>query len=863
MAFPDERDRSIIRRAETVEGLAIDLCDWLSEFNSKRRELDLLPISESDAFEVLQLRRRSGSLYKSARVPVAAAVYGPSQVGKSLMVGQVLRPQSHSYSPLGRDENSPEPAYFRYLSFDTDLNPQSGSNEATALVTRFTTKDRIAESVSPEYPVMVKALTRMEWLRVLARGFHGECQTPDRCWQQNTLEELFEGLGREFPGKEIDRKWRMDLLDTFSYMRNVDRRGFPARESVLNGLLSRYPLSEEGYVSAAAALFWDSWESLTQLFVRINDFLTRIALDNPDPAIFTHWAGVRFLLDSQRQKVHERPSSKCFTHVAWADFHLVQHGKWYALEYRPGSGNGGLQQETIQGGMLELVMPILPQRLNEDWQKVIAQMDFLDVPGMRAGRQGPEEGKRTSADTIDEQMEIVKRGKVSYLFERYTDELQIQTLLLLLRGGNLEVQASMKANVDRWGRARYGEKIWPQKVRDPIPALFVGMTGLDEEFRNREDGVINKGLYDTRLGQLVDVLGGVMTDFGAKDKSFTNVYPIRYPGTWDTDTEQRGADAPKWDRAGRAFMESEMVKRFVQSPQLRWETSMKDDDGCLSLISAGIRSVTKADEKQDQLQREIVEVENRLLQLARAWVVDPDANVDREKRLMAARRVIEWLFDKEDLIYHRVYAIRETLCMSEGDELQLSDCAETGKFKHGEALPKQLKSFLHEWASTEVPKRWEHFIASDRVGGPWLDPNDFNGFARYLCDYLLSEHVFDHLSKALGPVINLKTRDEAARRRARRKYVRIILNDYLMNPGQATTPIATPSKVDQAADVEKNPEEEDSKFAKFGLMGGFLKRWTQRLPQALALGAGEHVQIPPGNVDLIQILEPFESRSGR
>ena len=42
-------------------------------------------------------------------------------------------------------------------------------------------------------------------------------------------------------------------------MRNVDRRGFPAKEAVLNGLLSRYPLTEDGYVAAAAALFWDNW----------------------------------------------------------------------------------------------------------------------------------------------------------------------------------------------------------------------------------------------------------------------------------------------------------------------------------------------------------------------------------------------------------------------------------------------------------------------------------------------------------------------------------------------------------------------------------------------------------------------------
>ena len=58
--------------------------------------------------------------------------------------------------------------------------------------------------------------------------------------------------------------------------------------------------------------------------------------------------------------------------------------------------------------MLELAMPVLPHRLNDDWRKVVEQMDFLDIPGMRAGRQGAEQGKRTTADTLEEQMEIVK-----------------------------------------------------------------------------------------------------------------------------------------------------------------------------------------------------------------------------------------------------------------------------------------------------------------------------------------------------------------------------------------------------------------------------------------------------------------------
>ncbi|MEE9601973.1 MAG: virulence factor SrfC family protein [Thermoguttaceae bacterium] len=851
MGFPDERDRNLIRAAEQVETLATDLCDWLSEHNPSRRTADLLPVAESDEFEMLRLRRLAGSLYTSAKVPVAAAVYGPSQVGKSLFIGQVLIPHSEQYSPIGGDETHGEPAYYKDLSFDNDLNPQSGSNEATALVTRFTTKDRIGASVSPDYPVMVRALTRVEWLRVLARGFHVECKTPNLTWQQGELEELFEEMSREFGGQEVDRKWRMDILDAFSYMRQVDRRGFQAKEAILNGLLSRYPLTEEGYVATAAALFWDSWQSLTNLFIKINNFLARITLGDHDPAIFTHWAGVRFLLDSQRTKVHERRTSKIWQRVDWADFHLVEKDKYFVLDYKPGSGNGNEELETIQAGMLELAMPILPHRLNDDWRRVVEQMDFLDVPGMRAGRQGAEQGKRTEADTLEEQMEIIKRGKVAYLFERYTDELQIQTLLLLSRGGNLEVTSQMKHHIDKWGKARYGEKAWPTKVRDEVPALFIGMTGIDEEFRNREE-YAEKGLYENRLGQLVDALGTVMNDFGGRGKAFTNTYPIRYPGTWDTDEAQRQEnDAERWVRARKAFLESEMVKQYMRAPELRWTAAMKDTDGGLSLISAGIRGVTTAEDKQKQLQKEIKEVNNRLLQLSRDWVVDPDANIDREKRLAAARKLIDWLAANEELVYYRVNALQESLCVADGDEWQLSDCIETQSRRRGDPLPRQLRNFLHEWATVSVPKRWEDYCNSHKEGGPWLDSNDMNAFTRYLRDYLITDDVFDEMLNRLGPVVNLKTRDEAARRRARRKYARIILNDLVMNPGPSMTPIKPPGG-------QGRGEEGEVDFGRFGLMGQFVKRWSNRLPPALALGAGEHVKLPPGNTELINILEPFE-----
>ena len=207
--------------------------------------------------------------------------------------------------------------------------------------------------------------------------------------------------------------------------------------------------------------------------------------------------------------------------------------------------------------------------------------------------------------------------------------------------------------------------------------------------------------------------------------------------------------------------------------------------------------MTTADDKQSQLQKEILDIKNRLLHLSRAWVVDPDANVDREKRIRVGQRVVEWLQQNELAVYYRVHALQESLAIHEGDELELSDCTEISSKRHGDPLPRHLRSFLHDWATQSVGKRWEQYTASHEDGGPWLDPNNVNALARYMSDYLLREEVFEDLLKRLGPVVNLKTRDEAARRRARRKYVRIIMNDFLMNPGPSMVPIKNPQKGEQ------------------------------------------------------------------
>ena len=238
------------------------------------------------------------------------------------------------------------------------------------------------------------------------------------------------------------------------------------------------------------------------------------------------------------------------------------------LDYRPGSGGGSEELETIQAGMLELVIPVLPHRLNDDWRKVIEQMDFLDVPGMRAGPRGRRAGQtRPSADTLEEQMEIVKRGKVSYLFERYTDELQIQTLLLLLARRQPRSQGADEVPrrevgpgpLRREGLAAQG----PRRDAGPVHRHDRHRRGVPQP----RGSTPTKALYDSRLGTLLDTLGNVMNDFGGKGKTLhqrlsRSATPA--PGTPTRRSAQR-EDPEKWTRARKAFLESEMVQQLRRS----------------------------------------------------------------------------------------------------------------------------------------------------------------------------------------------------------------------------------------------------------------------------------------------------------
>jgi hypothetical protein len=181
---------------------------------------------------------------------------------------------------------------------------------------------------------------------------------------------MFDEVATRYSSVEVDRRWRLDLIDAYAYMRIVDRRGFQSKESVLNGLLNRYPLTEDGYIALAANMFWNNWPSLTSMFMRINNFLTSIASDEHDPAILTHWAGVRFLLDSQRARTSgELAASTVDWPISLAQKRLAR------ARLPAGGADRGWKRSRLHARTRDADTP---HRISEQCQ-VIEQIDILDI----------------------------------------------------------------------------------------------------------------------------------------------------------------------------------------------------------------------------------------------------------------------------------------------------------------------------------------------------------------------------------------------------------------------------------------------------------------------------------------------------
>jgi hypothetical protein len=800
MTFPQPEDTKLLEEVRETMNVAQSFSDWMSNYRDARFAAQH-SFSEETFPRCLRLRTALQNLERAACTPPACALYGASQSGKSAMVASIFRDNGTEAHVLGNKADG----LACNLSFARDMNPTK-AGEATAVVTRFTLCERLhVGQYEASAPVKATLFSESDLLKAWGQGFFSECKG-DRIFDEDQLTAIMDDLRNHEQDQDVDESGlTLSLCEAYRYLKedlgchrfNVDADRFSRQ-------VHEGRFSEGAIIDLAAALFWDSWDTITKEFLALLARRRKSMFRGGE--VWLSWQATHFILDTARADTFAGADIGFAGDIHWDNVSLQEQDGRPTLGY---SGTGSPANYALMQGLIsEVSIPVSPSA-GSLARSLLESGDLLDVPGAvsEAGRAAMDEQALISNDL--DAFHILKRGKVGLLFEKYAQERQSSSLVYVQRfDGVVAARSVLVPQINLWGKRLLGKE-WPDNMNEDeaeSPSIFMALTNI-EALLNLPP---NPATATERFREFGNFFSW-FNNYGARDKPFTNVFWIRYPGTWDATTPPDGHI--EWRRL---IASNDLVKAHTGNTEERWDKAMQDG-GAGEMLSAAFAKL-RPEPRRLSLHRELHSLKAQLSQMMRSLYVDPSSQAEANSRRVAAAEVLDWL--KEDPYGERTRHLLDKLRV-EIDSKRLR----SRNGKKDELLADTLKGWLTgtDWTLT--------------LEG---ESKEFDQFARYLYDYLKGPCV-DQLQSFFDDTMSALP--AKAPSHILKRYSEMVINDYLITPGQ---------RDDAHPDTFSTVGTNDPHLS-------FIDRWDRLLAERLASAVEDGgIPIPAGNDELKTILDGFE-----
>jgi hypothetical protein len=627
-------------RAEQVGQAAEGAMHWVLD----RANADLVGLEARDLAQMLRRNaRRARRLSLAAENKMAVSVFGPSQAGKSFLVSVLARPQD---GKLVADYGSHE----GQLDYISQINPE-GEGESTGVVTRFT----MSRPACPAgFPVTLRLLGEADVIRILINSFFMDgdenAETPPRS---EDIDALFSRLAskRSDPIAGLDED---DLWDVRDYVeQNFRSRAYAA---ALQGywaeaaaLAPRLSVADRGQLFS---VLWGSHAPLTALYTKLAS-----ARQGLGAASVVH-VGLDALVPRETSII----DVKTLRDLTSSDDATLM----LAL------GDG--QRKTIPRALLcaltaELVLPMRER----PWD-MFEHTDLLDFPGTRNRFKDP------LAVTLREPEknipELLLRGKVAYLFDRYVADQEITAMLLCIPDSNMEA-IDLPRLVEDWISLTHGATPEDRLQADCI--LFFVLTKFDKHLGESaaDGGAATR--FQRRMEASFEKFWRHAESWPRQwtsDQPFRNCFWLRnpnfyVPGLIEYDEAKREIGIVQSQRSRLqdlrdGFLNAEAVQTHFAEPAAAWDAAMALNDGGISYMVEALLGVCRPEVKlrqiETQLQIEIREIASRI---DRFYIAS-----DVETRLAEKRAAADQIIDALEavLLRHSFGALHRALTVS-GDAI--------------------------------------------------------------------------------------------------------------------------------------------------------------------------------------------------
>ncbi|WP_233234755.1 virulence factor SrfC family protein [Bordetella sp. LUAb4] len=596
---------------------------WIDAVRGSSKKLD----DKADGL-VFGLRRASNKargLERAAGHPMAIGFFGLSQAGKSYLI-----------STLAAGENGQLQADYggQRVNFLESVNPSGGGSEATGLVTRFT---RMRPALQDDaFPIEVRLFREIDLAKILANAWFKDFDQ-GKVEYKITGERIKAMLDRYADRVSDDRQPGVDADDVVSLWDYV-AASFGNHVQALEGDL------KSGYWPRAAALaprlpaseraeffsvLWGEEKQLTQAYAQIAHSLR--AIDGADAAYIP--------LDAIQDHADGPPSIMNVTmldKIGGGDSTLV---KVRAVKDGRLGAPVSINRSHLAALTTELVFPLA----NPPREQSLETVDLLDFPGYR----GRYDKARLSEIPNNPVGELLRRGKVAYLFELYTENQEMNGLVLCTPAHKQPETSAVVPVLDRWVRRTQGESARDRGERSGLLWAVTMFNARVTDMLQKEDKWHQewKGLNDIAfkiyegLDFMRDWKGG---------KPFSNTFLVRTPSYTDftirPGEREEGIRPEKQELLGKmrdSFVQADVLRnRFPQAGQA-WDAMMTLNDGGMARLAGAIAEISAIDFKLDKLRGQVDEVRHAIVDVGVGvfYREGSDAEGARQKKRALADKV--------------------------------------------------------------------------------------------------------------------------------------------------------------------------------------------------------------------------------
>ena len=579
---------------EKIYQASAQAIEWVNQTRDSSKRLH----NEADNL-ILDLRRLRNSAKRLGDVStksVAVGFFGLSQAGKSYLISALAAGENGKLETVVDNE---------ILDFIDHVNPVGGGKEATGLVTRFS---RTAKGGIANYPLELKLFQEIEIVKILINAYFKDFDQ-QKVINKVEFSELNQLIQRIESKKQVDYTGGItedDIVDLYDYL----SENFGNSLEGLKGGYWEKAMSLLPYLSITDrgtlfSVLWGGISELTAIYIQLATTLSSLNHVN------TVYAPLTVLVKDNEDGTKSQIDS--IMNVDMLERLNTENDSSVTVTPLNGMPTS-ISLAQLAFLTAELIFPLVNQTRVPTFENV----DLLDFPGYR-GRLN-----LTSISDVKEGnpvAQLLLRGKVAYLFEKYTDSQEMNVLVVCTPSDKQSDVNDVGPVLERWIDKTQGETadkratkkaglLWAITMFDKRIGASLSLS--QDNLRNTwgKGGLLQQTILE-RFGSY-DWLSN-----WSNDGKFNNVFLVRKPGF---DVPFLNVDAKanvelsyndnyqqEMLMLKNTFVENPDIQEYVNDPDQAWDAMLQLNDGGIGRISQYLEQVAITEVKQQRIVEQLNE----------------------------------------------------------------------------------------------------------------------------------------------------------------------------------------------------------------------------------------------------------------